>query len=347
MDTRSGHRSEAEPAFLSSVADDVWHPGRPADTSESWYFDALSDNGQEVVTISFVDPAKPAASNGKAAHLPRPRFDFSYHRGGRSVYRTSALFPPESFEADAAEPFVKIGPNSVTFRSASYGSGFHVQIDAPLWGGRRLRGNFEWLAIESDLAVGNAGGESGVRWNLAAPRCDVTGKVAVSEKNGVDRELFQFRGTGYHDHRIFRTGSGNGAASRWGRAHFADATAVFSGHGADPQQAVLTLVRDSEIEQWTAAVEDQTHARNMLGSKYPTRFRLLAENNIRLKVKPIKAIGSGEIGVRFLSEMTLTLRDGTPRRTTGVIELPVRRPIIRRGLAWLRGMRKTEPGRVR
>ena len=42
-------------AFSSSVSADVWHPQKHPKAYEWWYFDALSDHGDEGVIIVFLD----------------------------------------------------------------------------------------------------------------------------------------------------------------------------------------------------------------------------------------------------------------------------------------------------
>ena len=63
------------------------------------------------------------------------------------------------------------------------------------------------------------------------------------------------------------------------------------------------------------------------------------EDNLRLRVKQTKIIDSSFFYIRFLSEMTLTLRDGKPRKTTGITEYLAPKALKYRWLDWLVSMR--------
>jgi carotenoid 1,2-hydratase len=357
MDLQIGDKAEGTFAFSSSIADDIWHAGKPSKAYEMWYFDALSDDGNEAVTITFLDnfvysprynkiPSRTSATDTRRF----PAIGFTYFRNGKVLYRTMLEFPENAFDAGVTEPFVKIGQNSVVYRSASYGSGYHIQIDAALRSGRRVRANFEWLAIESDLFPGkNAEGNPKHLWNMVAPRCDVTGKVAVSDRRGRDSEVFQFRGTGYHDHKTDDRWLAKTVHDwHWGRAHFADATAVFYRYrenGVDASSTRLMLVCEAELTQRKVALEEQNYVRNKFGIKYPTRLRLISEDDVRLTVKPLKIIESSFYGMRFLSEMTLTLRDGAAHATTGITEFVMPAALKYRWLNWLSDIRTGKNGR--
>ena len=183
-------------AFSSSVAGDAWRAGKSSKAYEWWYFDALSDDGGEAIVLTFLDnfvySPRYNRANARGSTARFPALAFSYFRDGKPLYRTMLEFPESSFDASENEPSVHIGHNSMTFRRAPYGSGYHIVIDAPLSGGRRLRANFEWLAIEADFEPGRPAESSASHcWNLVAPRCDVTGKVAVCDRKGVDRDVFQ------------------------------------------------------------------------------------------------------------------------------------------------------------
>jgi hypothetical protein len=66
---------------------------------------------------------------------------------------------------------------------------------------------------------------------------------------------------------------------------------------------------------------------------------------MRLRVKPIKVIDSSFYYLRFLSEITLTLRDGVPRRTTGITEYLAPKTLKYRWLNWLSDMRTGRNGK--
>ena len=348
MDPTVDENAEDTFAFSSSIADDVWHAGKPHLAHEAWYFDALSDDGNEAVTVTFLDNSIYSPLNRRMGERQSsrersitPAIAFTYFRGGKVRYRTMLEFAAETFQASETEPFVKIGASTISCRSASYGSGYHIQIDTALNSGRRMRANFEWLVIESDLHPTKRGAAMSTHsWNMVAPRCDVTGKVAITDRKGRGADTFQFRGTGYHDHT--RRPAAATGEWHWGRAHFADTTAVFYGRPnalGSGAATKLMLVRDSDLTQRDVHFEGQNAVRNGFGSKYLSRIRLMSDDHVRLRVKPMRMIEGGFYSTRFLSEMTLTLRDGVPRRTTGISGFAVTRASTHRWLNWLAELR--------
>lgn len=273
-----------------------------------------------------------------------PAIAFVYYRNGKPCYRAYNEYLPEEFWASEIIPTCKIGENSFRFEDAPYGSGYLVSINAKLRKNFNLEAHFEWLSIESDFAPTEElkRGEAH-SWNLVAARSDVTGRITVSTDKGRQKDVVHFRGTGYHDHNLDnRWMPATVQDWQWGRAHFADATAVFYRYkewGKSDAVTKLYLVLDGELTEIDADYEEQTHARNKFGIKYPTRLRLVSKDNIRLRVKQTETIDSSFFYLRFLSEMTLTLRDGIPRKTVGISEHLAPKTLKYRWLNFLVNMR--------
>ena len=360
-------------AFSSSVKADVWHPQKDSKAYEWWYFDALSDDGNEAVVIVFLDNfvysprynrSEPPASAGgvdvRAMSLPPanaggsdkkyPAVSFTYFRDGKPVYRSINEFTADAFTASEQIPECKIGESSFRFESASYGSGYTVSIKANLFRDRHLEAHFEWLLIEGDLSPeAFCYQESSHCWNMVAPRSDVTGKITVSNRRGKTLDVRQFRGTGYHDHNLDNRWLAKTVRDwHWGRAHFADATAVFYRYceiGDDTPSTKLFVIQDGKLESRSVEYEEQNYVRNKLGIKYPTRLRLISEDNTRLLVKPLKVIDSSFYYLRFLSEISLTLEDGKTRITNGITEFLAPKALKHRWLNWLSDMRVGKNGK--
>ncbi|MGI8468168.1 MAG: hypothetical protein ACR2N3_06930 [Pyrinomonadaceae bacterium] len=177
-------------SFASSVKDDVWHPKTTDEAYEWWYFDALSDDGQDALVIIFLDnfifsprynklvgSRKPRVESQKevqdsefgvqhsafsvqnetphsAICNPQssvPALAFIYYHDGKPIYRAINEFAPEHFSADIVSPACNIGDSFFKFESAPYGSGYSLRVKANLPRRRRLEANLEWLSIESDL----------------------------------------------------------------------------------------------------------------------------------------------------------------------------------------------------
>ena len=339
-------------AFSSSVRADVWHPQKDPRSYEWWYFDALADGGREAVIIVFLDNFiySPRYNREHAADEKFPAIAFTYFADGKPVYRCVNEFSEADFYADKATPECRIGESSFTFETAAYGSGYSVSVKAKLSGDRRLEANFEWLSIESDFAAESfCYRESAHCWNMVAPRCDVTGKITVSSKRGTTTDVRQFRGTGYHDHCLDNRWLAKTVRDwHWGRAHYADSTAVFYRYceiGDHTPSTKLLVIKDGELQERTAEYDEQNYVRDKFGIRYPTRLRLRSEDNMRLRAKPIKVIDSSFYYLRFLSEITLTLRDGIPRKTAGITEFLAPKSLKYRWLNWLSDMRTGKNGK--
>lgn len=339
-------------AFSSSVEADVWHPGKPAGAYEWWYFDALSTGGKEAVVITFLDnlvysPRYNAANPDGKNH---PAVSFVYYENGRPLYRTVNEFEGGEFSASGEEPQCRIGESSFKFESAPYGSGYVVSINAYLSGGRRLKAHFEWLSIEADLSPGTFCHEENSHcWNMVAPRSDVTGRITVFGRDGGQADVKHFRGTGYHDHSLDNRWMPQTVRDwQWGRCHFGDSTAVFYRYceiGQDMPSTGLYVIRDGVLREREAEYSEQNYVRDRYGIRYPTRLRLITEDDLRLRVKPIKVIDSSFYFLRFLSEMTLTLRDGKPRKTIGITEYYSPKALKYRWLNWWTDLRIGKNGK--
>lgn len=349
-------------AFSSSIADDVWHPKTSSKAFEWWYFDALSEDRRDAVVIIFLDNfifsprynSENRQPNKLTEKLLRkknpdcqkchPAIAFTYYRDGKVKYRAINEFAPEEFSANQDVPFCKIGDNQFQLDSAPYGSGYRVSINAKLRKNRQLKATFEWLSIESDFSPKQPIDSSNTHsWNLAVSRADVTGKINVSDDQDKSLDTIHFRGTGYHDHNLDNRWLPETVNDwQWGRAHFADATAVFYRYceigDAQPTTKIFT-VRDNILREQNSSYEEQNFTRDKFGIKYPQRLSLITEDNMRLHVKQLKIIDSSFFYLRFLSEMTLTLGDGKSLKTVGITEILKPKALKYRWLDWLTNMR--------
>lgn len=360
MTNPSGKISTENFSFSSCVKSDVWHPEKDKFGYEWWYFDALSDDGDDGIVIIFLDNFifSPdynsfVSKNRNLRSMHRnnsgkekfPALAFIYYRNGKPVYRAINEFDENEFDASETLPECRIGKNSFSYKKAPYGAGYLLSIDARLPKNRRLEAQFEWLSIESDLLPGeiNSGSSNAHSWNLVAPRSDVTGRITVFNRRGRKKEEIPFRGTGYHDHNFDNRWLPETVRDwQWGRAHFPDATAVFYHYkeiGSNRDKAKLYLIKDGVLTERDTEFEIQEWGRDIFGLKYPKRMRIETEDNIKLRVKQQSVVDSSFFYLRFLSEFTLTLRDGTPRKTIGFTEHLAPKALKYRWLDWLVKMR--------
>lgn len=351
--------STGELLFCSSVKDGRWHSQEGSHAFERWHFDALSDDGREALIITFHDnyPLSPryfgqnknTNDESSTARGKFPAVSFIYAIDGRAVVRTVNEFSFGEFAADE-ENGCSIGSSSFRVEAASYGSGYVLTIDLLTARKRRIKAELEWLSVESDLSETTPSENvNNVWWNMAVPRSDVSGRITLLGRKGKVRGLVHFRGTGYHDH--FRSGrslSETVGSRYWGRAHFMDSTAIFHYHdlGGDSQPcAKLFLIRDGAIHQRDVVQPDEGLIRTGHGLKVPQRLSFLSDDNIRLRIKPVKVIQPGFFESRMLSEMTLMLRDGKPRKTVGITELLTPLLMRSRFFRWLTDLRIGKNGK--
>ncbi len=158
-----------------------------------------------------------------------PAIAFTYYRDGKPLYRGINEFASDEFESDSQKPFCKIKDNIFQVETTPYGSRYLLNISLNLSGNLMLKGTFEWLLVENNFLPNRKIVENvSHNWNLVSPRCDVTGKFEILSKDNKLRDLRQFRGSGYHDHNFDNRWLPETVEHwQWGRAHFADATAVF------------------------------------------------------------------------------------------------------------------------
>ncbi len=331
--------------FSSSIAGDAWHTHANKALHTCWYFDAVSDDGRDSLVVFFFDNFifSPRYNSVNQRKIENPEAIFPalalyYYRDGKPLHTVVCEHDKAAFTADGEIPSCRIGNNSFQFEAAPYGEGYLLQIDTELKNGGRLKANLEWLIVEGNFlpAAQRSGGSH--EWNLVAPRCDVTGKLDVSGRSG-KKETLQFRGTGYHDHKsdsrwlpaVLRR-------SHWGRAHFADMTAIFYDYreldSGEPVTRVL-LSSVGGLQEKTAYSEAKIFRRNIYGLRYPQRLTFYTRGNLRLRIKQIQKIDSGFHYIRFLSEAVLTVGDGKPRKTVAITEFFDPKALKYRWLDWL------------
>lgn len=344
-------------SFSSCVKSDVWHPEKDANGYEWWYFDALSDDGKDAVIICFLDNFvfSPGYNSIKQKDLSTtatkfPALAFVYYRDGKPIYRTINEFNQKDFEASSETPQCRIGDNTFFLETAPYGSGYVLEINTKLNNKQNLKAKFEWLSIEHDLQPAEKPISNNTHsWNLVSPRSDVTGRISIENRKGNKNDEVNFRGTGYHDHNLDHRRFPD-TVEEWqrGRVHFPDTTAVYYRYkelGNDKIVNKLFLTRDFQISEKNATFDIQEIGRDKLGLKYPKRIEITTQDGVELLVRQNEAIDSSFFYLRFLSEMTLKLSDGKPRKTIGITEHLEPRTLKYRWLDWLVNMRIGKNGK--
>lgn len=298
----------------SDISASVARAGLGGEQYESWRFEAVSDDGDKVISIVFLEDLFNAGS-GELSEVGRrlPAIVFTYYRGGAAIYRTLAEFDADEFVAETEKPGCSIGESFFTFREAEYGLGVYIELRLPLPGGEFVEADFEWLFVEADMLRAREDGASAYNlWNIVSPRSDVSGRFTVTRDDGEVVETTSFRGTGVYEHiRGYKHLFGGIEYWLMGTAHFADSTVVFSHlkHSETPDDDRLIMIRDGKIEELSAGYAQEAHGRTKFGMRYPREVNF-STDDISLTLKLSKIIVSNVFVVRFLSEATLVTPAG-------------------------------------
>ena len=338
--------------FSSCSKSDVWHPEKDKRGFESWHFNALNDNSNEAILISFYDnfvlsprynsANQKALLNGNSSSPQEtlfPAFTFTYYKNGKVVYRVLRELSHEDFSADTKTPQCTIGGNSFKFESAPYGSGYVISVDVGMGRNKRLVANFEWLSVESDICPEDDSIPPDAHWrNIVALRSDVTGRIRI--KNSLDENLDEvnFRGTGSHDHIYDNRWIPNAVESwLWGSVHFANSSAIFVRFKELAESKPITklfLVKNEEFVETEVECNILDYSRNLYGLKFPSNVEFFSENDSCLQIEHLETIDRSFAHVRALCEITLMINNGEPKKAIGITEHVFTKPLKNRWLDW-------------
>ncbi len=319
-------------SFLSSLKEDVWHDQKGLNAFESWHFDALSDDGRQALVVRFHDncpfspryfhPAKGANGPLGNTRIRIPSVSMVFTIDGKTVAGAVNEFKPDQFSTGQSGINVSIGNSWFRVKDAEYGSGFVIGIDLLTARKRRIIAELEWLSIEAGLFdVPKQNYEGSESWNIVAPRSDVSGRITIFGSSGLTKNIYHFRGTGYHDHYTSDLLDEDKSRMRYsGRGHFVDLTAVFLEltDNIGENLSKLFLVKDGVMEELESQAEYRTNVHNRYGLRVPYEVRFTSRDNVSLSVKPISSIEAGFCDSKLLNRMTLTLPDRSTRETIGI-----------------------------
>ena len=354
---------------LSSIAADVWHAGdREPGAYEWWYFDAISDDKRDALVIIFLGnfTFSPRYNRAAAELQPTdrpvrfPALAVCLYRDGRPVFRAINEYTANEFTARTDHPVCHIGRSSFHLQKTSGALSYVVTLDEPIRRGRRMTATLEWKVTQGDFSPGESddgklsqpGTDNEARvpaheWNMVAPRCCVSGKIAVSGRNNTLIMQREFRGTGYHDHNRDRRWMASTIARwQWGRAHFDDETTVVFYYYREcdrvaPVIRVFTICRGARSIHKAQITEEEAR-RHYFGLRYPRRLRFdfgTGRTEETLRVRQGRMIDSSFFYLRFLSEMTLETGGGQTWSATGITEQLAPQSLRWRWLDWLTDMR--------
>ena len=245
------------PMLAEAGHPDAWHRVVAPGGYEWWYFDAESADGRTQVVAIFLEGFvfHPGYLRRYFRFLKRPtKFAppvagdypsvyFAVYRDGRVRRQFMTQFAPADFAADAGRPDVRFGANTMRLGD---GGGYALNLRGTPW---VLTARGPQLLVGQELSASlmfrptldhqplsrrflsrqMTGADH--HWVLAAPRCDVSGRIDLG-----DGETLDFSGRGYHDHN-YGTGPIGPGLSRWTWGRVLLANRVVGFQLAEPSDA--------------------------------------------------------------------------------------------------------------
>lgn len=283
---------------------------------EWWYFDAISEDGRDVlVVVWYVGlPFDPSYGVAALRHLRNPArypqpdaldhcaIGISLHRDGKPLAYALNAFDAASF-SHRVEPFaIELAGNRVDRDREGYS--LHVATPAvdgktPIEARIRFRPAAETSPFECDLGV------PGSRhvWIMAAADCAVEGEIRIGTRD------VTFRGRGYHDHN-----AGEEEISRairrweWGRVHHGASTDVYyvsePHHG--PAKSLRLTCRDGRPESIRTPTEIRGTGpmRNVFGVRSDREITICDESG-SLRCQHQTCLDDGPFYRRWLSRFAI------------------------------------------
>lgn len=269
---------------LSQLDPDRFFHLKTPGAHEWWYFDAISDDGRDVLVIIYYAglPFDPSYGVAAIRHVKNPSkypcpnaldhsaVGLSWHRDGKLMAYALSGHKADAFH-HRADPFeIQVG----TSRVARDPDGtYRLTVLTPSVEGKPIRASIRFQpAAKTEPFERNLGSpESPHHWILAAPDCRVEGSAAIGDT------AMNFEGRGYHDHNA--GGVEMSLAMRrweWGRVHFLDRTQIYyasiprSGKG-EPQSLWITYRggRLEEVHEVTPeATQESDQKRSVFGIRH-------------------------------------------------------------------------------
>jgi hypothetical protein len=299
---------------------------------EWWSFDAVSDDGADVLSVRFFNSHIFARDTVSSV----PAVSFVYSIAGKQTCRAVIESAPEAFEQKSDG--VTIGDCSFRHETTDYGRGTLVVVSLPTRRGKTIEARIEWLSVApaNDAVLSSSGCGD---WRIDSSRSDVSGRVSIVDSAG--REcIHHFRGTGSHCHYVSRSETLGFGSRLAGVGHFIDSTVFFCREGellSDGTHASVSVVGEADVSEALAASAEHYWTRTRYGIKYPRRF-LLAADDMKLRVKLLAPYESELCFARFPAEMTLTLPDEKQRKAIGCVEVLEPRRMESKLVRWFSGL---------
>ncbi len=249
---------------------------------EWWYFDALSEGGEWVLScIWFL--GNPFSPYYRQSALGKPANPFEQNALFFALYRFGKLhayhftrFPVSEIAAEETLPLcLRFGPN----RLAATDGEWRLELADENANGRRLAASLAFTSPPlAAAAIQETALDSEHSWLPAAPFCRVSGLIELRETHNPGSEKIHFTGTGYHDHNWGRLPFD--AAIRdwyWARAAFSGERSVILYHvqpHRGPAVSHLLLFEQGNLARYDAQAKVRLSrpVLNGFGTQYSSRL---------------------------------------------------------------------------
>jgi len=317
---------------------------------EWWYFDAISDDGRDVLVIVWYAglPFDPSYGVGTLRHLkdpvkhPAPRaldhsaIGLSWHRDGKPLAYALNGHDSAAFRHQAKPFAVEVGSS----RLERDGEGYRLSVVTPTVEGRPIVAEVRFRPAPGTEPFGRDLGTSDAPhdWILAAADCRVEGSISV------DGKASPFLGRGYHDHNA---GAEEMSVAirrwEWGRVHHGPFTEVY--YWSEPRrgeaQSLWLTCRDGRPEAIREGIEVRGRGmrrRNLFGVRHSPTLEF-ADGGHSLTRAPRVCLDDGPFYRRWLAEFRGDDRDGA----TGIAELLDTRNLHQPWFNWMIPYRLKRP----
>lgn len=333
----------------TNFAEDARHQKETPGAYEWWYFDWV-DPVQELAMVVILYEGNPfsrrymeALKKGNKPQADQyPAISISVYQKGEHIYYSFTEFEPDDAAFESSKPQVTIGNHSMTVRQQQGNLVYDLELNETLPDGTGFDATLQFLGSAPDstlLTTSEAEVDEAAdhTWNLALPRCSVTGTMHIHHPEQKEPDRFEISAVGYHDHnRGDRPMKDEFTDWYWGRFHFKNATLVcyvMHRKGGDDHRAWLIGNKGQEVlaEFDSVGLDDKNF--NMFGLEAAHRLTMQGsgkEVNIHCK----QVVDNGPFYRRYLAE-AIMFDQSTDHieRTTGIAEY-IRPKRIHNRLFW-------------
>jgi carotenoid 1,2-hydratase len=309
--------------LLSDITRDGRHQKTEPGSFEWWYFDGISEDGEYQIVVVFYDGCPFSAEyvrsldkTGQALPEGFPAISISVYHRGNPIFNSFSHYPADNCTFGDGVAAVNIGDNSFRFAEReNHGvrefASFDLRINEQLPSGQELKGIITFIGLNPCEYLLSNGKESNTfsdSWNLAMPLGQLQCRMNLI-KDGLIKEELKFDGSGYHDHFLGYKPMKNRIHDwYWGRAHFPQATLVYSVMNlSDGDQTALAWLVSPDNRRLLHDLQPAAMKSHRLNKYFmrPARRLDFQNNDIEVSILHQKVIDSGPWYSRYISRVSL------------------------------------------